>query len=298
MIKEKHRPCPACHKSQAKRLGEKNGFLMYVCQNCRSIYSSNLPAFEESENYDEYYTKGNLKVPEFILKRLDEIIEDFRPYFTSGRLLDIGFGAATLLQVAAGKGWQTFGAEVSKPAIEHARRLGFEVFHGELQQANYPENHFDVITASEIIEHCPQPEILLDEVFRILRPGGLFWATTPSAKGLSYQLTGLDWTTISPPEHLQLFSKKGVCRMLKKSGFSHFNVQTFGFNPLEVINTYNNRLNKGSGKRTNSFDRVETSYSLNESLTKSPVRKKVKSVLNGTLNFLSLGDSLKIKAIK
>jgi len=298
MINEKRRPCPACHKLQTKELGEKNGFLMLVCRNCRSIYSSHLPIGEESENYDEYYTESNLKVPEFILKRLDEIIEVFQPHFTHGRLLDIGFGAATLMQIAKGKGWQTFGAEISKPAIEHAQKLGFKVFHGELQEARYPDNYFDVIAASEIIEHCPQPEVLLNEVIRILRPGGLFWATTPSAKGLSYQLTGLNWTIISPPDHLQLFSKKGICTMLKTSGFSRFKIQTFSFNLLEVVNTYGNRLNKKYSEEKGSFNRVETGYTLNESLTKSPVRQKIKHLLNGTLNVLSIGDSLKIKAVK
>lgn len=167
-----------------------------------------------------------------------------------------------------------------------------------LEAAKYPDNYFDVVTASEIIEHCPQPEILLDEVIRILRPGGLLWATTPSAKGLSYQLIGLDWTVICPPEHLQLFSKKAIRLMIKKAGFSQMKIQTFGFNPLEVVNTYRNRLGTTSKEKKATFNRVGTGYVLNESLTKSPVRQKIKNLLNGTLNFLSIGDSLKIKAVK
>ncbi len=295
--KNEYRQCPACHKSEISKIGEKNSFLMLSCQNCFSLYSSHLPADEQAEDYDVYYTEENLKVPEFILDRLNEIVEGFQPYFTHGRFLDIGFGAATLMQTAEKKGWKVTGAEVSKPAVEHARKLGFEVFHGDLNEAKYPDNHFDVITASEIIEHCPQPEILLDEVIRILRPGGLFWATTPSAKGLSYKLTGLEWSVIYPPEHLQLFSKKGAGLMLKKSGFSSFEIQTFGFSPNEVVNTYRKRW-RGNSEEKETFSRVEADYALNESLTKNPARQKIKNVLNGTLDFLSIGDSLKIKAIK
>ena len=299
MSDEKQRGCPACHNLKSIELGEKNGFRMLGCKNCGSIYSSHLPMGEEAEDYDEYYTEANLQVPAFIAKILDGIIEGFSPYSSTGRLLDVGFGSANLMQVARDKGWQAFGAEVSKPAVEHAKKLGFtDVFHGELSEAKYPDNYFDVITASEIIEHCPQPEILLNEVIRILRPGGLFWATTPSAKGLSYQLTGLDWTTICPPEHLQLFSKKGVRLVLEKAGFSRLDIQTLGFNPLEVVNTYRNRLGKKTEAEKIDFNRVETGYALNESLTKSPSRQKVKNLLNGTLNVLSIGDSLKIKAVK
>ena len=298
MTDNNRRGCPACHDLKGVELGEKNNFLMLNCKNCRSIYSSHLPTGAESENYDDYYTEENLQVPDFIRKRLGEIIDDFKPYFSGGRLLDIGFGSAILMQVARDKGWQAAGGEGSAPAIEHAEKLGFEVFHGELSEAKYADDYFDVITASEIIEHCPQPEILLDEVMRILRPGGLFWATTPSAKSLSYHLTGLEWTTICPPEHLQLFSKKGIRLMLGKAGFSSFTIQTFGFNPLEVTDTFRRRLGKNNGAKEAGFNRVATSYELNESLTKNPARQKIKNLLNGTLNFFSVGDSLKIKAVK
>lgn len=298
MSDEKQRGCPACHNLKSAELGEKNGFRMLGCRACGSLYSSHLPTGAEAENYDEYYTAENLQIPEFIRGILDKIIEDFATYRTSGRLLDVGFGSAILMQVARDKGWQASGAEVSRPAIEHAEKLGFDVFHGELSEAKYPDAHFDVVTASEIIEHCPQPEILLNEVHRILRPGGLFWATTPSAKGLSYQLTGLDWTIICPPEHLQLFSKKGVRLMLEKAGFSRSNIQTYGFNPLEVVNTFRTRFGKNGEAQENAFNRVETGYALNESLTKNGTRQKIKNLLNGTLNFLSVGDSLKIKAVK
>ena len=40
----------------------------------------------------------------------------------------------------------------------------------------------------------------------MLRPGGLFWTTTPHARGLSARVLGLKWRCIWPPEHLQLFS--------------------------------------------------------------------------------------------
>ena len=297
MTEIENRCCPACHNAESAEIGIKKNFLMLSCRKCRSLYSSYLPADEEAKDYDDYYTERNLKVPDVVMKRLAEIIDEFQPFRKSGRLLDIGFGAATLMQVAADKGWEAVGVEVSKPAIEHAEKLGLNVFHSELNEAKFPDNHFDVITASEIIEHCPQPEILLNEVIRILRPGGLFWATTPSAKGLSYQMTGLDWTIICPPEHLQLFSKKGIELMLKKAGFSKYKVQAFSFNPFEVVSTYRRRL-RGQSRSENNFNRVETGYELNESLTKSPARQKIKSLLNETLNFLSVGDSLKIKAVK
>lgn len=295
MNQHNQRPCPACKNSNGKEIGIKNSFEMLVCLNCQTIYTANLPSPNESENYDEYYSELNLSVPEFVSKRIEEIVGDFSKFRQTNRLLDIGFGSGIILEVASKQNWDAFGTEVSKPAIDKAKQLGFEVFHGELTKAEYPDNYFDVIAASEILEHLHEPQDLLNEVARILRPGGLFWATTPFAKGLSYRLIGTEWSVISPPEHIQLFSKKGMYEMLSKSGFSQIELKTYGFNPMEVMNTYKSKFSQRR-KANPKFNRVETSYQLNEGLTKSPARQKVKDALNGTLNIFRVGDSLKIFA--
>ena len=132
MNMEAKRPCPACSSSKRESRGSKNGFEVLVCGDCLSIYTGHVPKFDEVENYDEYYSESNLTVPDFLQERLNEIIKDFSSYRQMNRLLDIGFGAGTILEVASKQQWSTFGVEVSKPAVEQARGRGFEVFHGSL----------------------------------------------------------------------------------------------------------------------------------------------------------------------
>lgn len=286
-----HRQCPSCENPNGKAKGTKNDFQVYQCLDCGTLFSDRLPQTDESEDYDSYYTEANLEVPKFIYQRLRDLFGSFSSYRQTNRWLDIGFGAGTLMKVAAELGWEVHGVEVSKPAIEQARERGFKVFHGELNEAGYDDDFFDVITASEILEHLYEPQELINEVCRILRPGGLFWGTTPSAKGITPRLLGIDWTVIAPPEHIQLFSKKGMRGMLKKAGFSDIKLQTHGTNPVEIINYF--RPQKDAG-----FDRVQTSYQINEGLESSPLKKTVKNVLNQTLNLAQIGDSLKIYARK
>lgn len=288
---DSYRQCPACEAKNGKAKGAKNGFQIYQCFDCGTLFSDRLPQIDESEDYDSYYTEANLEVPNFIYQRLHDLLSSFSLYRQTNRWLDIGFGAGALMKVAAELGWEVHGVEISKPAIEQARNLGFKVFHGELREANYEEDFFDVITASEILEHLCEPQKLLNEVCRILRPGGIFWGTTPSAKGITPRLLGVDWTVITPPEHIQLFSKKGMRGMLKNAGFSDIKLQTHGTNPFEIINYF--RRQKESG-----FDRVKTSYQINEELESSPLKKTVKNVLNQILNLAQIGDSLKIYARK
>jgi SAM-dependent methyltransferase len=273
---------------------------MLSCSNCKTLYTSQLPRAESSEDYEGYYDEDNLTAPDFISLRLDQILAEFAAYRQNGRLLDVGFGAGTLLEAAQRAGWHAFGVEVSARAVEHVREKGFEVFAGTLQEAAYPENHFDVVTASEVLEHVPDPQNMLRDIARVLRPGGLLWLTTPHGRGVSAKILGVNWSVVSPPEHLQLFSRAGGRALLKAVGLRQVRVVTEGCNPFELLKGL-----RGAGEQTlpdadsqPGNARVETSYRLNESLMASPSRRLLKKTLNELLNFGRLGDSLKVWAEK
>jgi 2-polyprenyl-3-methyl-5-hydroxy-6-metoxy-1,4-benzoquinol methylase len=285
--------CTICGSSQGMERGEKNGFRIISCRSCGTLYTARATGATDMYDYNSYYDEGNLSVPDFINKRLDEIIAGFAPYKQTGRLLDVGFGAGSLMEAAARAGWTASGVEVSEKAVEHVRQLGFDVFCGELADAHYPDGHFDVVTASEVLEHVPDPRSLVAEIARIVRPGGLLWATTPHARGVSSKALGLKWSVVSPPEHLQLFSRGSVTAMLKKAGFRRVRVATHGVNPSEILSTLRGKATESGAE---SFNRVETGYQLNEFMNQSRSRRALKNVVNGMLNLSRLGDSLKIWA--
>jgi ubiquinone/menaquinone biosynthesis C-methylase UbiE len=291
------RACAACGSSDAQPLGEKNGLAVVACRKCSSVYTPYSPWYSSEFYYETYYNEEVLSPPPFVQTRLEEITSGFARYRQANRLLDVGCGAGNLLLAARKNGWDAQGLDVSPNAAKHVRKLGFEVFQGELRAANFPSGHFDVVTAAEFLEHLPEPRSLLTEVARVLRPGGLFWTTTPHARGLSARVLGVKWRCIWPPEHLQLFSAKGLKSLMREVGFRDIRVRTTGGNPLEILHAMGGK--KDAPKTVDQhFDRVTTSYQLNESLMKSRSRRVVKDVLNGLLNISRLGDSLKIFAIR
>lgn len=296
------RRCPACDSTTGKVAGRKNDFELLSCRSCRTLYTAFVPESEAAQDYDGYYDTENLSVPEFIQQRLEAIIGGFSAYRQTNRFLDIGFGAGTLMQAARACGWDVEGLEVSRSAVEHARSLGFKVFCGELEQAKYPDDYFDVVTASEVLEHLLNPQPLLREIARILRPGGLFWATTPHGRGVSLRVLGTKWSVVCPPEHLHLFSLGGMKRMLSASGFGRVRVVSEGVNPYEIMQGLrSNSQSSGNGASSvegSGLERVEASYELNENLSKSPVRRALKNTANGLLRLSRLGDSIKIFAEK
>ena len=289
--------CVACGSEDSQSLGVKNELELLRCRKCSTIYTPYSPWYSSEYFYEVYYPEQSLSPPAFVQTRLEEITAGFSRYRQHNRLLDIGCGAGGLLLAARKNGWNAQGLEVAGQATEHVRSLGFEVFHGELQQAEFPSQHFDVITAAEILEHLSEPRLLVQEVARILRPGGLFWTTTPHAHGLSARVLGLKWRCVCPPEHLQLFSVAGIKSLLRDVGFRQIRFQTTGCNPIEILHAMGAKKDapKALDQR---FDRVLTGYQLNESLMKNRSRRAVKDVVNGMLNVSRLGDSLKVFATR
>ena len=291
------RACPACGSTKGRQRGSKHNFdMMITCGTCGTLYVQRLPPASDAMDYDAYYTSANLSVSDFINQRVEEIVAGFAPYRKTNRLLEIGFGSGAMLRAAAGAGWEAEGVEISRTATEHVREKGFKVFCGNLADAEYPGGYFDVVIASELLEHVPEPLQLASEVARILRPGGLFWATTPHINGLSARLLGMDWTTVGS-DHLHLFSQKGVTNLLTNAGFRRIRLDTHGVNPFELwqgLVHHDEFVNTDTN--TAIAARVNSGCHLNESLGKSRPRRVVKKMVNEVLRLSRLGDSLKIWA--
>ena len=297
-IEKTRRACVACGSTNARPLGVKNELEVVTCAGCGSVYTPYSPWYSSAFFYTGFYlSEEELSPPAFINTRLEEITAGFSSYRDNNRLLDIGCGAGNLLQAARKNGWNAQGLDVSAGAVQHVRSLGYEVFEGELQDAAFPAQHFDVVTAAELLEHLIDPRPLLQEVARILRPGGLFWTTTPHARGLSGRMLGLKWRCVWPPEHLQLFSIRGLTKLLRDAGFRQLRIQTTGGNPVEIFHAMG--AAKSAPKTVDQhFDRVTTSYRLNEAMMQSRSRRVLKNTVNSFLNLSRLGDSLKVFAVK
>jgi SAM-dependent methyltransferase len=168
------------------------------------------------------------------------------------------------------------------------------VKQGFLEEVRYPDAHFDVVLASELLEHLYDPDVFLREILRITRPGGLFWATTPHGRGVSARILGTDWSVIHPPEHLQLFSVRGMRTMLDRVGFHGSRIDTHGTDPLEIVRVLKRRVKRG-GEET-PVHRVNALQPLNRAFVERRSARAAKSMINAALNAARLGDSLKVFA--
>ena len=104
-----------------------------------------------------------------------------------GRLLDLGCGGGQLCFEAAHAGMHATGVDAAEGMFEtcqvhtrglppeQAKRLTFRV--GDVVNTGLPSGEFDAVTALGLIEYVPEDPPFLAEVFRLLRPGGVFVVT-------------------------------------------------------------------------------------------------------------------------
>lgn len=287
-----HRHCPACDATAARSIGAKNEHVLNACAHCGTLFAE-CEASAPADLYDDYYrNEQHVAVSSFMQTRMDEIVASFARYRATNRLLDVGFGGGAILDAAARAGWDVHGIEVSASAVEHARAHHPNVLQGRLEDAGYADAFFDVVIASELLEHLDNPTVFLAEILRILRPGGVLWATTPHGRGVSARLLGTEWSVVHPPDHLQLFSVHGAHALMRRAGFRRTRIRTTGADPLEIARSIRNRI-----RRTHEeAHRVNSLQPLNRVMIETRSGRTAKTVVNALLNATRLGDSLKILA--
>src|SRR5439155_4283821 len=99
---------------------------------------------------------------------------------------DVGCSLGLLLYMAKERGFEPCGVDLSLNAVRYARdRLGLSVHQGTLFDARFSDGAFDVVTMVSVLEHVPNPLQTLDEIFRVLRPGGILHRSSPQRELLS-----------------------------------------------------------------------------------------------------------------
>lgn len=139
-----------------------------------------------------------------------------------GRVLDVGCAAGHFLAVMREQGFDVHGVELSgEMAAEAGRRLGAERVHvGTLEQAPFPERHFDVVSFWDVVEHLPQPIRALRRARELLKEDGLLVVETQNVESAFARLMGRRWHHFKQVEHLWHFSPATVARLLDAAGFT------------------------------------------------------------------------------
>ena len=133
--------------------------------------------------------------------------------------LDVGCGNGGFFDVAHACGWRLHGLEPDPRAASAARWRGMTVYESALPRTGLRDETYDAVTMSHVIEHLHDPVSALQEVRRILKPGGTLWIGTPNVESIGHRRFGVNWRGLEPPRHLVLFSGASLAEALDRAGF-------------------------------------------------------------------------------
>ncbi len=136
------------------------------------------------------------------------------------RLLDIGCARGHLAALARQRGWRVTGLDLSADAIsEAAVRFGLDVRAGSLASHAGTLMPFDVILLGDVIEHVPDPVRFLQDVRKVLMPGGTLCIDTPNWGGFWRRWGGAGWLGLNR-FHINLFDAESLGGLLTRCGFT------------------------------------------------------------------------------
>ena len=103
-------------------------------------------------------------------------------------LLDLACGRGEWLELLQNRGYPAKGVDINRTALQQCRELGLDVTEGDATEylRKQPKNAFAAITCFHYVEHIEFPSLvaLLDEVLRVLEPGGVVIFETPNARNI------------------------------------------------------------------------------------------------------------------
>lgn len=153
--------------------------------------------------------------------KFDQVLERLEGHVAPGRLLDVGAGPGFLLAAARARGWRAEGIDPNPWASAHARtQIGVDVRVGTATGGTLEDAAFDAVTMMDLLEHLAAPQEAVAEAARATRPGGILAVLTPDAGSAVSRLLGRRWPELlRAPEHLVLFSVRGLRALVERNGY-------------------------------------------------------------------------------
>lgn len=224
--------CPVCGSASLPYLNvpsvvEGVEMLYLRCENCESIHLSgetrgrNFYATVPSEALKHYLEIG--AGPDFMFRLLRGVMRsDVKTFCSVG--CGVGFDLDIVARFSNGEITAVGFEPNSYGAVED---LDVEIRTAVLDDAWLHSNNerFDVVFASEVVEHVEFPVLFCESMRKALAPTGVLILTTPNAKFIGPQSRAGDaYAALFPGEHKIIFTKAALLTILKNSGFKNVRI--------------------------------------------------------------------------
>jgi len=202
------------------------------CPSCKSAFVWPRPeqgminAFYKNDSYKNYSPRQALELDErYHPKSITDakrIINRCSDLAKRNEFLDVGAGFGMFSKNAHEKGFHVSACEPNGNSRKVFCQInGFEPDPGNFDR-EYAMDHkleFDVVLLSQILEHVPDPEETVHNISTVLRKDGIAAIAVPYFGSALSKAQGKNDMFISPPEHLNFFSKRGLINLFVRNDF-------------------------------------------------------------------------------
>ena len=218
-------PCP-CGYASASVVHVGNGQELLRCRQCSLLARAQMPTEEEAVRFyrDEYWVRFRMEQigrgrNNVYVHALDWLT-DLHP--AAGMLVDVGCGGGAFLRHCRERGWRAIGFDPCAQAVAYAREYGLEAYAEKWPPCSLPDESADAVTFINVLDHLREPFIVLQEAWRILRPGGVLYIRVPNGTvhmnlKRALNIIGLGQLAVF---HLYGFSRRAFLHHLPRLGFT------------------------------------------------------------------------------
>lgn len=281
------------------RYGAAGSFSIYCCRQCG--FGKTYPSLKREEIGKLYAKHYPLKkyTPEAIESQVDlspkwwgficgqDNIAHW--YITAGKdVLDIGCGAGVSLLEIEALGAKAYGVEPNPKAQEVARKLNLNVYHGFITDNPFPQKKFDYITASQVLEHDPEPKLFLNSCYKLLKPSGQVILSFPNFNSVYRKILGRYWLNWHVPYHINFFTEESFKKLARSCGFKTVKMRTITPNLWTLLQLQMLLVKIPKGRASPIWQRADNSADLAKK-SKTNIEKITKRILlSGFLLFFSI----------
>jgi len=175
-----------------------------------------------------YVTAGPEYVFNKILRNISPLLNtiELKPTIPApARILEIGCSHGSRLLYLKNQGYEVKGIELSEESVRFAQEKGLDVECTSLEMCSFPENSFDVVIMSMVLEHLRNPASELSQICKWVKPGGDLLISVPCADGFEFKRYMEFCYVVQPPYHIFIPTIKGLQRLLEKD----FNINCIAF---------------------------------------------------------------------
>lgn len=240
--------CPACSSSIHSYEFEKNGFAYVKCNACNTLFVNPRPSFKELMAFYSESASTSFWVQKFFKPvaevRREQIFKPRAEYVGSlisnrNKCLvgDIGSGFGIFLDELKSI-WPEADLVAIEPSIEQAeecRYRGLKVLELALEEVTGFDDSFDLLSCFEVFEHLYEPASFLEHVYKLLKPGGIFFMTTLNGQGFDIQVLWEKSKSFNPPLHLNFFNPASIIHLFEQSKFKEIRVSTPGKLDWDIV---------------------------------------------------------------